>query len=130
MRRKQALIVLAAFLTPGSLVLAASFKWTGDGGGHNDWDNCINWSCSGCGFANCFPESPNDDVRIFGDDETTTLIEAEEEIEDLELFGTFTFTGGAAQQMRELKAESLIISGSGALTGGTLYVQGNARLVG
>lgn len=129
MRRKQALVVLAAFLMPTGLVLAGSFKWTGDGGQANDWDNCDNWFCTGCGaFSQCFPGNSDDDVKILGDDETVTLVEASEEIEDLTLQGIFEFTGGSSQTTRELVAESLVINGTGF--GTTIDVQGNARLVG
>lgn len=129
MRRKQALVVLAAFLTPASLVLAASFAWTGDGGAANDWDNCSNWSCTGCGaFSDCFPGSANDDVSIAGDNESVLLVEACEEIEDLTLKGTFTFTGGSAQTTRKLTTESLTIDGASG--GATIYVTRNAQLVG
>ncbi len=129
MKRKQALVVLAAFLTPGGLVLAASFTWTGNGGTENEWDNCANWSCTGCGaLSQCFPGSANDDVLIDGDAEAVLLVEAEEEIEDLTLKGTFTFTGGTAETTRELKVESLTIDGASG--GATILVTRNAQLVG
>ena len=128
MRRKQGMIALVTFLAPAGLVLGASFAWTG-GGSNDDWDDCDNWTCSGCGaFSECFPGNSNDDVSIGGDDESATLVEAEEEIEDLALKGIFTFTGGAVYQMRELTAESLTIDG--ATSGATIYIQSNALLTG
>ncbi|MCC7293987.1 MAG: hypothetical protein IT449_18150 [Phycisphaerales bacterium] len=84
-----------------------AYTWTGNNG--TAWDNSGNWSSAGGGY----PDDCGDDATIPSGTWDITLVALQ--IDDLEVSGSVDFDG-SAQSPPVLKADSITLSGSGAIT--------------